>query len=83
MTALIDRLEGKDLVRRARAAGDRRSVLVEATPRAFQTVGALYRACADRLRAAVDAYPPAERDDAVRHLHDVAAAWEDRSPKPA
>lgn len=80
VTALVDRLERKGLVERARDASDRRGVLVSATPKAFATVGALYRSCAETLRATVLAYPEDERMFAVKHLFDAASAWERALP---
>lgn len=82
VTALIDRLERRGLVKRDRDPSDRRGVLVAATPQVFQSIGQLYKSCAERLYATVIAYPAAERDDAVRHLNDAAAGWE-ASTRPA
>lgn len=76
VTAMIDRLEAKGLVERARTPGDRRGVLVSATPKVFHTIGQLYRSCAIALREMVMAYPAAEQVLAVRHLTEAAAAWE-------
>jgi len=76
VTAMIDRLEVKGLVERARTPGDRRGVLVSATPRVFHTVGELYRSCAIALREMVMSYPAAEQVLAVRHLTEAAAEWE-------
>jgi DNA-binding MarR family transcriptional regulator len=76
VTAMIDRLEAKGLVERARTPGDRRRVLVSATPRVFQTVGALYRSCAVALRELVMSYPADEQALAVRHLTEAAVQWE-------
>lgn len=76
VTALIDRLEGKGLVDRRRDPADRRGVLVSATPRVFATIGALYAQCTTVLTATIAAYPIREQRAAVRHLHDVAAGWE-------
>jgi len=76
VTALIDRLEGKGLVERARAPHDRRGVLVSATPLVFRSIGALYRSCAVALHDMAMTYSAAERASAVRHLGHAAAAWE-------
>lgn len=75
-TALIDRLEKKGLVHRANHPVDRRGILVSATPRVFESIGQLYRSCADAVRRAVSTYPLKEQTDAVRHLTDAAEAWE-------
>jgi len=76
VTALIDRLERKALVERARTPGDRRGVLVSATPLVFRSIGALYRNCAMALHDMAMAYPAVERAAAVRHLGHAAEAWE-------
>src|SRR4030095_6016206 len=47
MTAVIDRLERAGFARRLRDAEDRRCVRVEALPRNFRQVAALYRRLAD------------------------------------
>ena len=75
-TALVDRLEKKGLVQRADDPSDRRGILVSATPHVFQSIGQLYRSCADAVRATVGRYPLDEQGAAVRHLTDAAAAWE-------
>lgn len=75
VTALVDRLEARGLVARARDPADRRGVLVSATPHVFGTIGRLYRGCAEALAATVEAYPAPERAMAVRHLNDAATAW--------
>jgi DNA-binding MarR family transcriptional regulator len=76
VTALVDRLEAKGLVKRARTPGDRRGVLVSATPLVFRSIGELYRSCAMALHNMAMAYPPGERASAVRHLGHAAEAWE-------
>jgi DNA-binding MarR family transcriptional regulator len=80
VTALVDRLERRGLIERSRDPADRRGVRVSATPAVFESIGAHYRACADRLVATVARYPAAERAAAIAHLNDVAAAWEDSVP---
>jgi DNA-binding transcriptional ArsR family regulator len=75
VTALIDRLEAKGLAARARDPDDRRGVLVSATPRVFESVGVLYRSCAEQVAGVISAYPVGERTDAIRHIDEVAQAW--------
>lgn len=75
VTAMIDRLEARGLVERARTPGDRRGILVSATPLVFRSVGELYRSCAVALRDMVMAYPRAEQVAAIQHLQDAASAW--------
>lgn len=77
ITTLVDRLAAKGLVARARDPSDRRGVLVSATPHVYATIGRLYRGCAEAVAKIVATYPIDERGEAVRHLSDVAAAWED------
>lgn len=76
VTTLVDRLERKGFVQRSPDPHDRRGVQVCATPLVFQTVGELYRSCAQIIRGTFEAYPPGEQAHAVKHLHDAAAAWE-------
>lgn len=75
VTVMIDRLEAKGLVDRTRTPGDRRGVLVSATPLVFRSVGQLYRFCATTLSDMVLSYPAAEQLSAIKHLSDAAAAW--------
>lgn len=75
VTALVDRLERKGLVERARHPEDRRGMVVSATPAVFETLGSIYRACAERLCLLVATYPIAQRRFAVRVLADTADAW--------
>lgn len=79
VTALIDRLEGKGLVSRARSSTDRRGLLVAATPTVFASLGVVYRDCAERLAAMVAGYPDRQRKLAIKVLSDTADAW---SPDP-
>ncbi len=76
VTALLDRLEVRGFVARARNPEDRRGVLVELQPIVFETVGATYRSFADGLRATVAGYGAAERAAAAGHLNDAARACE-------
>lgn len=74
VTALLDRLEGRGLVVRARDPHDRRGIRVSLTPLVFRTVGRLYRAYADEMRALVGRYGAEEGAAAARHLDDAAHA---------
>ncbi len=76
VTAMIDRLEAKGLVARARDQTDRRGIIVSATLRVFQVLGPLYRSCAQSLQTTVEGYPKPEQRAAVRHFVDAAEAWE-------
>jgi MarR family 2-MHQ and catechol resistance regulon transcriptional repressor len=52
MTDVVDKLEARDLVRRARSAADRRAVLVDLTPHGRSVIEALFpRHAADVTRA--------------------------------
>jgi len=75
VTALVDRLESKQLVNRDRHPDDRRAILVSATPKVFATLGLTYRRCAERLEALVKGYPTSQRRLAIKVLADTAAAW--------
>lgn len=77
VTSLIDRLEEKGLVRRARDPDDRRGVRVEPTTRMFAELAPLYRGVAERLSALATSYGPKEADDAARHLRHAAQAYVD------
>jgi len=75
VTALIDRLERRQLVERARHPDDRRGIMVSATPKVFATLGGIYKRCAERLSRMVEGYPVEQREFAVRVLADTADAW--------
>ncbi len=76
VTALVDRLEAKGLVTRAREGADRRVVTVKATPKVFEVVGPIYLGFANRLRRLVESYSELNRRLAVKHLSDVAQVCE-------
>ncbi|MEM7728253.1 MAG: MarR family transcriptional regulator [Pseudomonadota bacterium] len=50
VTALLDRLEAKGLVKRSRSETDRRSVIVSPTPDLFEAVGPIYLGVVHTLR---------------------------------
>ncbi len=79
VTALVDRLAAKGLARRDRDPEDRRGVLVSATTKAFETIGRLYRSCAEGVQATMATYSASERTAAIRHLDDVASVWSSTS----
>ncbi|MGB3456122.1 MAG: MarR family transcriptional regulator [Litorimonas sp.] len=55
VTALIDRLEARDLVKREKIGPDRRSVSVVMQADAHERLGGLYRSCAEALDRAFTA----------------------------
>jgi DNA-binding MarR family transcriptional regulator len=61
MTQLVTRLESDGLVRRTPAPGDRRVVLVEATPQGAALVDRRRRQRAEQLRRLLDTLTPSER----------------------
>jgi DNA-binding MarR family transcriptional regulator len=74
MTALIDRLEKKGLVRRIADPLDRRGVMVEATETVFREIGHIYRDYAQNLLAITATYSDREKREAAAHLNDAAKA---------
>lgn len=77
VTALIDRIEAKGLVRRRRDPKDRRGVLVEPTRRMFEELAPLYRGVADYLRAlAADATWDGRLELFIDQLGQVTEAYE-------
>ncbi|WP_373543288.1 MarR family winged helix-turn-helix transcriptional regulator [Chamaesiphon sp.] len=72
VTALIDRLETKGLVERMRDPNDRRGILVAATPKVFQNLGAIYSLFANELRLTIGKYSETDRALAIRHVLDLA-----------
>ena len=81
VTALIDRLENKGLVRRRPDPRDRRALVVEATPAVYERLGPVYRRFAEALIAMTMERPEAERVQMAQNLSDVAAACERALPK--
>lgn len=75
VTSLIDRLEGRGLVRRAPDPKDRRGVLVEPTEAMLTALAPLYRSVARGISGLAVTYGEAEARVAAQHLHDVAAAY--------
>ncbi len=71
VTALIDRLEIKGLVERMRDPNDRRGILVAATPKVFQSLGAIYGLFANELRLTIGKYSDTDRALAIRHVLDL------------
>jgi len=76
MTALVDRLEKRGLVRRAPDPKDRRSILIEPTPRMYEQLAPLYKSVAEALSLTERRYDPEERSAAIRHLDDARLAME-------
>ncbi|WP_116968932.1 MarR family transcriptional regulator [Blastomonas sp. UPD001] len=72
VTVLLDRLERKDFVRRRPSPHDRRALLVEATPRVWQSLAALYRPFGEALVNLSESYGTERARDAAQHLEDVA-----------
>jgi DNA-binding MarR family transcriptional regulator len=74
VTALLDRLQNAKLVLRKPAPDDRRALVIEMTPRAFKTLGPIYRKCAVTLETAVAALPREQQSLAVSHIELITRA---------
>jgi DNA-binding MarR family transcriptional regulator len=73
VTVLLDRLEHRGLVRRRPSPSDRRALLVEATPQAWQALAAIYRPFGEALVALSTEYGHARALFASQALQDIAA----------
>jgi DNA-binding MarR family transcriptional regulator len=73
VTVLLDRLEHRGLVRRRPSPSDRRALLVEATPQAWQALAAIYRPFGEALVALSTEYGPTRALVASQALQDIAA----------
>jgi DNA-binding MarR family transcriptional regulator len=74
VTALVDRLERTELVRRHRESADRRRVSLTVTDRAKRLGESFFGPLIDQLMLIMDGYTARERDAIMRFLADVAAA---------
>ncbi|HSJ50345.1 MAG TPA: MarR family transcriptional regulator [Actinomycetota bacterium] len=71
MTASLDRLEEAGYVRRVRDEGDRRRVVVEATPEAREAAWSLYRPLAEEGARRLSGYTNEQLRMIVQFLHDA------------
>ncbi|MET9958469.1 hypothetical protein ABZ128_05165 [Streptomyces sp. NPDC006326] len=76
VVALIDGLEGKDLVERRRSAEDRRNYELHLTAEGRRTLGAVSRAAAAHEDALLAALDPEQRTHLLGLLERVAAEQE-------
>jgi DNA-binding MarR family transcriptional regulator len=76
-TALIDRLEKADLLRRARDTTDRRRVVVEVTPHAVELGTSFFGRLIDRAVDAIESFSPRERETIERFLTQMQAVAAD------
>ncbi|MEM9789146.1 MAG: MarR family transcriptional regulator [Planctomycetota bacterium] len=76
MTALMDRLESKGLVRRSPHPEDRRAVLVHIEPVVFKQLAAVYRPFGEALVALTEQLSAKNATAAVKHLEAVSGACE-------
>ncbi|MEM9883080.1 MAG: MarR family transcriptional regulator [Planctomycetota bacterium] len=76
VTALLDRLEHRALIRRSPHPGDRRAVLVSMEPKVFRELAAVYRPFGEALVELTHGFSKREGAAAVKHLDDVSAACE-------
>jgi hypothetical protein len=72
VTALVDRLEKRQLVRRLPDPGDRRGVLVEATALVYRELMAIYRPVGEAVSRLAERYGEERAGAAAKHLGDVA-----------
>ncbi|MGA2666033.1 MAG: MarR family transcriptional regulator [Nitrososphaerales archaeon] len=61
VTGIVDRLEGKRLIRRTAREGDRRATMVELTPEGRAVQGRVALRQAELVQRALGAFTPAER----------------------
>ncbi|MDH3009297.1 MULTISPECIES: MarR family winged helix-turn-helix transcriptional regulator [Gordonia] len=73
-TALIDRLEGRGLVSRARDESDRRRVTLHVTEQAREMGWAFFGPLIDRVRAVADGFSAADLDTVRSFLDQVTDA---------
>jgi len=81
VTALLDRLERKDLVERKPHPTDRRGLLIQATPKVFRDLAPVYRRMGEEVVALATRYEKREAEDAVKHLTDIAEAFQRAADK--
>lgn len=74
VTALLDRLEAKDLIERKPHPTDRRGLLIHATPKVYRDLGPVYRRFAEKIVALARSYKKAEAEAAARHVSEIAKA---------
>ncbi|MEM6855849.1 MAG: MarR family transcriptional regulator, partial [Planctomycetota bacterium] len=76
MTALMDRLESRGLVRRSPHPEDRRAVLVHIEPVVFKQLAAVYRPFGEALVELTEQLSAKNAAAAVKHLDAVSGACE-------
>ncbi|MEM6794141.1 MAG: MarR family transcriptional regulator [Acidobacteriota bacterium] len=76
VTALLDRLEHRGLVRRSPHPKDRRAVLVNIEPKVFEDLAAVYRPFGEALVELTRGLSKEDAAAAVKHLDSVSAACE-------
>jgi MarR family 2-MHQ and catechol resistance regulon transcriptional repressor len=81
MTAAVDRLEEKGLIRRTSAPGDRRAKVLKLTPAGKRVVQTAYDRHAADLESAMTVLSPSEKQElraVLKKLGLFAAGWEER-----
>jgi MarR family 2-MHQ and catechol resistance regulon transcriptional repressor len=81
MTAAVDRLEEKGLIRRTSAPGDRRAKVLKLTPAGRRVVQTAYDRHAADLESAMTVLSPSEKQElhaVLKKLGLFAAGWEER-----
>ena len=74
MTTILDRLEKAGFVKRDRSGADRRVVLVQIEPKAFETIGPHYRHIGQQMSALQAAFTDQELEVVVRFTEGTAEA---------
>lgn len=76
MTALIDRLEKRGLIRRSPHPDDRRAVLIQIEPVAFKKLAGVYRPFGEALVEMTQRLSGRDAAAAVKHLEAISGACE-------
>ncbi|MEO0508437.1 MAG: MarR family transcriptional regulator [Verrucomicrobiota bacterium] len=72
VTALQDRLEKREFIKRKAHPKDRRSILIELTPMAYQKLGSLYRKMGEAIVSLSENYGEQKARNAVKILDDLS-----------
>ncbi|MEM6612753.1 MAG: MarR family transcriptional regulator [Cyanobacteria bacterium P01_C01_bin.72] len=72
ITALLDRLEKRKLIKRKPHPEDRRAILIEATPLVYQELGQMYRKMGEAVVELSNEYGRKEATQTAKHLNDLS-----------
>lgn len=76
VTALQDRLQKRELIKRKAHPKDRRAILVELIPMAYQKLGSLYRQMGEAVVSLSENYGEQKAKNAVKILNDLSRQFE-------